>query len=257
MADTRVYSNGYLDIVFVPINGLTNPDGPTLAQVNAGVNVSEAVAWDGTTFPVMSESSDVEDRGIKDAGNAQSRGFAQYEGSLTFFYPRDLKDVTSSFGKAFQMLKLPGGSYWVVTRILQGVKGEVAPFAAGQYVSVYKFIADTFINELEGEDSYKYQVEMLQQGFAYPNTLLAPAGAITVTNASGAGSIAVGAHAVLRATVSGHRANQLVKWTSSDSTKATVSPNGVVTGVAAGTASITASHPSATSSSTPVTITVA
>lgn len=257
MADTRVYSNGYLDIVFIPINGLTNPAGPSLTEVNDGLNVSEAVAWDGTTFPVMSESSDVEDRSIKDAGNAQSRGFAQYEGALTFFYPRDLKDTASSFGKVFQMLKLPGGAYWVVTRILQGVKGEVAPFAAGQYVSVYKFIADTFINELEGEDSYKYQVEMLQQGFAYPNTLLAPAGAITVTNASGSGSIAVGESAVLRATLSNHRATQLVKWTSSDPDVAYVSQNGVVTGVSTGTADITATHPSAASASTAVAITVA
>lgn len=257
MADTRVYSNGYLDIVFIPINGLTTPAGPLATEVNAGLNISEAVAWDGSTFPAMSESSDVEDRGIKDAGNATSRGFAQYEGALTMFYPRDLKETATTFGKVFQMLKLPGGAYWVVTRVLQGVKGEVNPMTAGQFVSVYRFIADTFINELEGEDSYKYLVEMLQQGYAYPNTLLAPAGAISVTNATGETEIAVNDHVVLRASLSGHRATQLVRWESSNPDVAYVSQNGVVTGISAGTADITATHPSATGPSTAVEITVA
>ena len=256
MADTKAYSNGYLDIIFVPANGLTNPAGPTKAQIDAGLNLSKAVAWDGTTFPAMSESSDVEDRSIKDAGNAQSRGFAQYEGAITLFYPRNLKDATTTFGKAFQMLKLPGGTYWVVTRVLQGAKGVVAPVAINQYVSVYKFIADTFINELEGEDSYKYQVELLPQGFAYANTLVGPVAVPTIVNASGTGALTVGKTAVLRATLGGHRANQLVEWKSSDTSKATVSQNGVVKAIASGTATITASHPAASGPSIATTITI-
>ena len=48
----------------------------------------------------------------------------------------------------------------------------------------------------------------------------------------------------------------MVKWVSSDPAKATVSPNGVVTGVAAGTADITATHPAASGASTEIKVTV-
>lgn len=256
MADTKVFSNGYLNIAFIPINGLANPAAPTDTELNAGVMISEAVAFDGTTWPTMADSNDIEDRSILDAGNATSRGFASYEGSVQLFYPRDLNETATTFGKAFEMLRIPGGEYWVVTRILQNVKGQPTPFATGQYVSVYKFIADTFINDTEGEDSYKYTVELLQQGQVFPNTLVAPAGAITVTNASGSASLSVGDHAVLRAQLAGHRVTQLVTWETSDPDVAQVSPNGVVTGVGGGSADITATHPSGTAS-TPIAFTVA
>lgn len=257
MADTRVFSNGYLNIVFIPINGVSDAKAPTAAEINAGLNVSHATAWDGTTFPNMTESSDVDDRSILDAGNASTRGFAQYEGTTQFFYPKDLNDTVSDYGKVFQMLKLPQGQYWVVTRILQNVKGQASPFTAGQYISVFKFQADSFQNNLDGEDSYKYTIEMLPQGTVYPNTLVKLASAPTVVNASGSNSLAVGDHAVLRATLGTHRVTQLVEWTSSDPAVASVSPNGVVTAQSAGTAEITASHPSATGDSTPIEITVA
>lgn len=256
MADTRVFSNGYINIAFIPVNGIANPKAPTAAELNAGLNVSHATAWDGTTFPTMSESSDVEDRSILDAGNATTRGFANYEGTLQFFYPRDLNDIVSDYGKVFQMLKLPQGTYWVVTRVLQNVKGEATPFAAGQYISVFKFIADTFINNVDGEDSYKYTVELLPQGTVYANTLVKVASPPTVVNASGGTALTVGKTAVLRATLSGHRATQLVEWKSSAPDVAFVSPNGVVTAIKAGTAQITASHPAASAASTPLAITV-
>lgn len=257
MADTRVFSNGYLNIVFIPVNGVANPKSPTAAEINAGLNVSHATAWDGTTFPTMTESSDVDDRSILDAGNATTRGFSQYEATLQFFYPRNLQDTVSDYGKVFQALKLPGGTYWVVTRILQNVKGQATQFAAGQYISVFKFIADTFTNAVDGEDSYKYTIEMLPQGAVYPNTLVKLATTPTVVNASGSASLAVGGHAVLRATLGGHRVTQLVEWSSSNPAVATVSPNGVVTAQGTGTASITCAHPAASGPSTAVTITVA
>lgn len=257
MADTRVFSNGYVNIAFIPVNGISDAKAPTAAELNAGLNVSNATAWDGTTFPTMTESSDVDDRSILDAGNATTRGYSQFEGTTQFFYPRDLEDTVSDYGKVFQMLKLPGGTYWVVTRILQNVKGQATPFAAGQYISVFKFIADTFINNVDGEDSYKYTVELLPQGMVYPNTLVKLSTPPTVVNASGSSSLAVGDHAVLRATLGTHRATQLVEWKSSNLEVATVSRNGVVTALSAGTANITASHPAASADSTAVAITVA
>lgn len=256
MADTKVFSNGYLNVAFIPINGLAVPAAPTAAELNAGVMASHAVAFEGTTWPTMAESNEIDDRSILDRGNATSRGFASYEGTLQFFYPKDLNETASVFGQVFEMLRIPRGEYWVVTRILQNTQNEATPFAAGQFVSVFKFIADTFINDLEGEDSYKYNVELLQQGQVFPNTLVKVATAVTLTNASGAATVAVDDHLVIRATLGGHRVTNAVEWTSSDPDVAYVSPNGVVTGVSAGTADISASHPSATGAATPISITV-
>ncbi len=54
-------------------------------------------------------------------------------------------------------------------------------------------------------------------------------------------SVAVGATVKLNATVTPDNAtNKAINWTSSDETKATVSKDGTVTGVAAGTVTITA-----------------
>lgn len=254
MANDKVYANGNIDIWVLPLSGIANIKAPTATEINAGINVSNAVAWDGTTIPSVGESNDVDDRSIKDRGNASSRGFATYEGTLNFFRPQSTTDTSDDFGKAYNFFKNPRFTFYAVVRILQGTENVVTPAVAGQQVSVYKFLADTFVNDLDGENSYKYTVELLSQGAVAANTFVSPAGAITVTPA-GSASISVGTHRVLRATMSGHRVTQAVTWTSSDPTKATVSENGVVTGIAAGSASITATHPSGTAS-TPVAITV-
>lgn len=256
MPDTKAYSNGYVNIWVVPVNGIANPAAPTAAEINAGVNISEAVAWDGTTIPTMSESSDLDDRSILDAGNATYRGLSEYEGTLQLFTPRNLADTVSTFGKTFQLFKIPEGKYWIVVRVLQNAQRKADPAVAGQFVSVYKVIASTYTNEVDGEDSYKYNVELLPQGAAYPDAIVKLASPPTVTNASGSASLVVGGTAVLRATLGTHRATQLVTWVSSDPSKATVSPNGVVKAVAVGTASITATHPSASAASTAIAITV-
>ena len=256
MADTRVYSNGYVNIWVIPENGLANPAAPTPAEINAGVNISEAVAWDGTTIPTMSESSDMDDRSILDAGNARSRGLSEYEGALQLFTPKNLEGTISTYEKAFQLFKIPEGKYWIVVRVLQNAYRKSDPAVAGQFVSVYKVIASTYRNEVDGEDSYKYSVELLPQGAAYPDTLVKLTNPAVVTNASGTNSLVVGETAVLRATLGSHRATQLVTWTSSDPSKATVSPNGVVKAIAEGTAEITASHPSASADSVALSITV-
>ena len=96
---------------------------------------------------------------------------------------------------------------------------------------------------------------MLTQGDVAIYTQVKNSAPITVTNASGSASGAVGSYVVLRATMGGKRATNAVTWESSNLNVATVSKNGVVTRQAPGTAQITAKHVAATTS-TPLTITV-
>lgn len=106
MVDEKVFSDGYVDAIIIRQNQLTDPSAPLITEVNTnGINVSLALAWDGTTWPNNTDSDDLDDRSVKDAGNAQSRGDAQFEAALNFFYPKDRTNTTDDFGKVRAFMK--------------------------------------------------------------------------------------------------------------------------------------------------------
>lgn len=255
MADLKVTSNGNTTVWLVPVASIADYRSPTAAELNTnGIDVTAAIAWDGTTFPTASESDDIDDRSLRDKGNATTRGAAQFEATLNFFYPKVLSDTTSDFGKAFQFLKTPGVPVYVVTRVLQTTTGVHTDAAAGQWISVFRFVTDAWTDDIAEDDSYKYAISFLTQGDVAVYTQVKNASAVTTTPASTL-AVAVGAVSPIRATLGGKRATQVVDWSSSAPGVATVSQNGVVKGISAGTATITASHPAATAAAT-VTVTV-
>jgi hypothetical protein len=257
MPDTKITSNGNVQIWAVPVSGIANINAPTAAEINAGVSLDNAVAWEGTTFPANDASNDVDDRSIMDAGNATSRGYAQFAATLSLFRPQP-GDTTSEYGVAWTFLKTPRVPVILVVRTLQGTAGTHTVAAAGQWVNLYQFISDTVNDNTEGEDSYKYIVNFSPQGNLAINTQVKNASAPTVSPASLSVTAAAGVNhsKPLRAVLGGNRATNVVTWTSADPTKATVSKNGVVTGVASGSTTVTANHPSASAASTTVAITI-
>lgn len=257
MPDTKVTSNGNVEIWAIPVAGVANINSPTAAEINAGVVLSNAVAWEGSDFPAAEESNDVDDRSILDKGNATSRGFAQFGATLAFFRPQQ-GDTTSEYGLAWTFFKTPRVPVILVTRVLQGTEGVHVNAAAGQWINVYQFITDTVNDDTEGEDSYKYVVGFRPQGNLAINTQVKNATPPTVTPSSLSVTAAVGINhsKTLRAVLGGKRATQVVTWTSANPAVATVSGNGVVTGVAAGSTTVTANHASASAASTTVAITV-
>lgn len=256
MADAKVTTNGHVDVWAVPVTGIADYRSPTASEINAGVRLTPAIAWDGTTFPANDESSDVDDRSLEDVGNATSRGFAQFGAELSFFRPFDT-DTTSEAADAWALFKTPRVPVYLVTRVLQRTPAPgTTPATAGDWISVYRFITDTVNDDTEGEDSVKFIVGYLPQGEVSVYTQVKNSTPVTVTNASATTALDVGEHAVLRATLGGKRATQVVDWVSSNDAVASVSPNGVVTGVGVGTASVTASHPAASAASTAISFTV-
>jgi len=256
MADEQITSNGNVTIWLVLANGIADYKAPTAEEINAGLNVTNAVAWEGTTFPAATDSDDQDDRSLLDKGNATTRGTAQYEATLELFYPKDNTDTESDYGKAYNMLRVPRVPLYIITRVLQFPEGTVTPAAAGEWVSVYRFLSDGWSEDIEGDTGKKYAVSMLTQGELAVYTQVKNSSAIMVTNETGSESIGVGDHAVLSATMGGKPATHTVNWATSDSSIATVTQNGVVTGVSAGTASITATH-AAAADSEPISFTVA
>ena len=252
--DASFTSNGNTTIWLVTGNGIADYNAPTAGEINSGMDITPAIAWDGTTFPTASDSEDQDDRSLRDKGNATNSGVASYEAALNLFYPADLQDTTSDYGKVYQMLRVPRVPVYVVTRVAQSPEGLHKDAEAGEWVSVFRFISDGWTDDFEGDDSNKYAIGMLTQGDVAIYTQVKGSSPVTVTG--GPVTIATGEHKVLRATLNAKRATQVVKWTSSDPSVAIVSQNGIVTGVASGTASITASHPAASAASTAVAVTV-
>jgi hypothetical protein len=163
---TKLQSNGNLSVYWVPTSEVADEtaflEGPTDAQINSGVDLTAAIAFDGYNLGA-SESNKIDDKGIADKSNAQSRGFAQFSGSLTFFRGV-VSETTGAYADAFDTFKGATDARvdgFLVTRI--GLPSATA-IAASQKVSVYKFIADSVMDNTEGEDSVKFMVNFQPQG---------------------------------------------------------------------------------------------
>lgn len=165
---TKSTSNGKIKVYWVPVANITGTEdafvaAPSVEDIESGVDLTAAIAWDGYDLGAQ-DSNKIDDRGIVDTGQVQSRGFAQFSGSLTFF--RGITSETEgAFYDAFEAFKAatdgtrPVG--FLVTRINVPVTTDLA---ATQKVNVFKFIADAFMDDTEGEDSVKFMVNFAPQG---------------------------------------------------------------------------------------------
>jgi len=251
MVDQKVFAAGRVSVWWVPSGGIANINAPTAAEVNAGVPLSTAIAWENYEL-AASESDDVDDRSLMDVGNATTRGAAQFGGTLSFFRDLNSADTTSPYVKAFEAFRVPRAYGYLVTRVLQNPEGEQTPVQVGDDISVFYFVADTFIDDTEGDDSVKFTVNFQPQGQLAVYTKVA-GGTISVVPT--AVSLTAGQAGKAVASVVGDDISVGAKWVSSDTTKASVSPMGVIKGIAAGTASVTVTYPGTTGTAT-VTVTV-
>jgi hypothetical protein len=167
---TKSTANGKIKVYWVPVANITGTEdvwvsAPDISDFTAAgsIDLTSAIAWDSYELG-STDSNKIDDRGIVDEGAVQERGFAQFAGSLMFF--RGITSETSgAYYNAFEAFKAatdgtrPVG--FLVTRV--GVPNTTA-LAAGQTVSAFKFIADAFMDNTEGEDSVKFMVNFAPQG---------------------------------------------------------------------------------------------
>ena len=251
MTDTKAFGAGNVDVWWVPLAGIVNPQAPTVEEITAGVELSDSIAWDNYSL-AADASEDQDDRSLVDVGNAATRGAVQYSGTLEFFRPTVLSGGTDSWTTTFATFRTPRQYGYLIVRVLEKTPGPQTPVLAGQDISVYKFVADTFQDNTDGDNSVKYTVTFQPQGFAAVYTKVA-GGVLSVTPSTLTASVSDGAQK-LQAKIATAGVLQDVSagatWTSSDPTKATVSNFGVVKPIAAGTATITATYPGTTGTAT-------
>lgn len=169
LVGTKSTSNGKINVWWIPASAISGTEdefvaGPDVSDIAAGgIELTEAIAWDGYDLG-STDSNKIDDRGIVDTGQVQTRGFAQFNGSLTFF--RGItSETTGAYYEAYEAFKAatdgtrPVG--FLVTRINVPTSTTLA---AGQKVNAFKFIADAFMDDTEGEDSVKFMVNFAPQG---------------------------------------------------------------------------------------------
>lgn len=257
----KVYTNSptgatsrFSNVTFwlVPAGGIANVDAPTPAEINAGLNVTDAIRIDGFDFG-PEESDDVDDRSFGDSASATYAGFQQFGGTVVAYEP-NVEDTTSVAFQAREILAAYRETFYWVERIADGKTKEDAA-AAGDYVSVFR--VQTGSKQFDTSDrnlGITYAVSLTPQGDVAINTLVATSTAPTYAPTTLA--VAVGAHGVIKATLASRDITRGGQWVSSAPLIASVSPNGVVTGLSAGTATITTVHPSATGPGTGTAVTV-
>ena len=167
---TKSQANGKVKVWWVPTANLSSAEdvwvnAPDVSDLSASgsLDLTAAIAWDGYELGAT-DSNKIDDRGIIDTGAVQERGFAQFSGALTFF--RGItSETTGAYYEAFEAFKAATGGTrptgFLVTRI--GLPNTTA-VAAGQKLNVFKFIADAFMDNTEGEDSVKFMVNFQPQG---------------------------------------------------------------------------------------------
>ncbi len=246
MVDQKAFAAGRLNVVWIPAGGIVDINAPTAAEIAAGVALSDAIAWENYEL-AASESDAVDDRSILDKGNATSRGAAQFGGTLSFFRPSSPTDMTHAYSKAFAAFRTPRAYGYLVTRVLQNVEGQHSTFVTGDDISVFYMVADTFIDDTEGDDSVKYTVNFQPQGQLRVYGKVAGG---TISSLPATLTLAVAALGKVVARVGGDNISAGATWTTSDPTKASVNTHGIVKAVASGTATITATYPGTTGTAT-------
>lgn len=167
---TKSISNGKVKVWWVPVANITGSEddwveAPSVADItdSGSIDLTAAIAWDSYELG-STDSNKIDDRGIVDTGAVQERGFAQFSGSLMFF--RGITSETSgAYYNAFEAFKAAtDGTRPVGFLVVRTNVPNITTLAATQKVSAYKFIADAFQDNTEGEDSVKFMVNFAPQG---------------------------------------------------------------------------------------------
>ena len=182
MTDIRFPISGNIRAWFLPVNGLANPAAPTAAEVNAGLDISDAISWNDKDFGAQA-SNTIEDPAITAKGKVQDRGAAQYGGALSFYYPLDRTDTTNKYKLVEDALGIPGVNGYLIFRVdgteltttagNAGHPGTLA--AAGDYVQVFRVETAGYAQAITGEEAFRYTVSFLPKGFIKTFRMIAEA----------------------------------------------------------------------------------
>jgi hypothetical protein len=233
MTDVRVPASGNIRVWWALENAFANYKAPTAAELNASLDLSDAISWNDFDFN-LEASNQLDDPAITAIGKVIDRGYTNFGGSISFYYPRDFDDASSTYSLVYDALDAPRTKGFLVVRI-DGAE-STASAANGDMVHIFKVMTDGYAESITGEEAFRYTVTFLPQGDFAVRTIIGS----TLTPVVLPATLAINSGSVekLSATVGGRNYTYGLQWRSSDTSVATVSTAGVVTAVAAGSATI-------------------
>jgi hypothetical protein len=263
MAEQKFESKGNLRLRVYPANAFANSKWPTVAELNAGLRLEDAVTWDGLEFGQQaSETSDLAPISAK--ATVTQRAAANYGGSMGIWYPGAFNDNGNDLSLIWDTFVPDDDGYdRPVVWIGMSVDGEIGEsgqpssdysFANGDYVSIYRVQADAWDDAVEGDDPFQYTINFLRNG-AFGHYTVASTG-LPVLAIVGTASGAAGGVTRLNSTVNGRNYTNGTRWSSSNPSVATVDAAGVVRRLSAGSATISASLPGSSIAAVTQTVTV-
>lgn len=271
MAETKITSDGYgLTVWWAAANAFSDWRKPTVAEVQACVNITGSISWENWSFGAQASQQN-SDPSMLDVGNTQTLGFAQFGGQITFFYPDNYDDVTDESYITFAALDQPRTLGYILIRAdgqktTGGQPDQNKDIVANDFVSIYKVMSDAWSDTVTGQNNFKYTITFLPQGDLYVNAMVATSVTVVTPAAIGATDYSVGGKTPLGTYLTGRQLAATAginngypawfDWSSDDPAVATVDSNGVVTGVSAGSADITATWPATGTSSSALTVTI-
>lgn len=248
MVNTKLPSAGNVTVRWALPGWAASPNKPTVAEVNATLDVTESISWNDFAFGNQA-SNQIADPSIADQGNTQSRGFAQFGGTVSFFYPRAYGNAADANSNTFEALDQPRTLGYLLMR----VDGNVTPDGTrtainGDFWSIYKVISDGWADVVVGETSFRYTITFQPQGDLWVNALVATVAPAITASLTGGLTLTTTTKKTIIAYFTGRQLTTLgypgwFSYSSSDTSKATVDANGLVKGVAAGNATITVTDP--------------
>lgn len=272
MVNTKLNADGFAITAWWGLpNFAANPAKPTVAELTAATDVTTSIAWENFSFGSQA-SNQTSDPSLGDTGNTQQRGFAQFGGAASFFYPFDYVDTSNPLLTTFNLLRAPRTVGYLIFRI-DGLKTTSAQPdktkgpVAGDFISVYKVMSDGWNDVNTGENAFKYTITFQPQGDLWINAQVNTTVTVVTPVAIGTTDYTVGGKTPLGSYLTGRQLAAAagiwngtpgwLNWTSSDPSVATVDKNGVVTGLAVGSTDITATDPNTGAVSSPLAVAIA
>jgi hypothetical protein len=247
MTDIKVPASGNIRVWWALPNAFANYEVPTASEINACLDISDAISWNDFDFN-LEASNQIDDPAITAIGKVIDRGYTNFGGSLSLYYPRSFDDATSTYSLAYDALDAPRTLGYIVMRIDGAESTDQA--TNGDLVHCFKVMTDGYAESITGEEAFRYTVTMLPQGDYVVRTVV---GGGNVTGVDATLALNAGNVGVLKGLWGGRNYTNGLEWTSSDTAKATVRA-GVVTAVAAGSATITATAPNVQTDTCAVTV---
>jgi hypothetical protein len=239
--DKRIDTKGHIQWYWGELNAFVDPMNATATELNALLNMTNAVSYNDTDFGVQA-SETIDDPSFAAIGATLTRGAAQYGGSISNYYPGVFDDPSNSLSNTYDAMYQNHIGYVVIRN--DGNKTWEDAWEAGDLYSIFKVITAGEDQSITGADAFRYTITHLQQGELGVYLVVDGSPAIDVViDSTNAGAMAtVGAVGKLTADVTaGTKVRGYTKglvWTSSDPTLVTVR-SGITKRVGAGTGSVT------------------